>query len=123
MLPNKLWRINARGPRGTCGLEQLAVRKLNTSGTPDITHYVHDIFGNVIAETDGGGPTGATGPLFFRRAAPRDERVGSHDELREYIWLPEAEIAPTMGSRTTVDRPIAVVDGVNLATPNLWYVP
>jgi len=37
--------------------------------------------------------------------------------VREYIWLPETEIAPTMQSRTQVDRPIAVVDGVNTASP------
>ncbi len=60
--------------------------------------------GNVIAETAGGGATGATGTV------------------REYIYLPEAEIAPTMQSRTRVDRPIAVVDGVNGATPVTYYV-
>ncbi len=37
---------------------------------------MHDIFGNVIAETAGGGATGATGTV------------------REYIWLYETEIAP-----------------------------
>ncbi len=37
--------------------------------------------------------------------------------MREYIWLPETEIAPTMQSRTQVDRPVAVVDGVNTGTP------
>jgi len=67
-----------------------------------VTHYVHDIFGNVIAETAGGGATGATGTV------------------REYIWLYETEIAPTMGSRTTVDRPLAVVDAVNTASPAPW---
>ncbi|MEQ1718035.1 MAG: hypothetical protein ABL907_19010 [Hyphomicrobium sp.] len=35
--------------------------------------------------------------------------------VREYIWLPEAEIAPTRGSRTTVDRPMAVVSNVNVS--------
>jgi RHS repeat-associated protein len=54
--------------------------------------------------TAGGGATGATGTV------------------REYIYLPEAEIAPTMQSRTRVDRPIAVVDGVNGATPATYYV-
>ncbi|MEZ5901204.1 MAG: hypothetical protein R3D51_17120 [Hyphomicrobiaceae bacterium] len=49
------------------------------------TYFVHDIF----AELDA---TGAT--------------------VREYIWLVEAEIAPTRGSRTTVDRPVAVVSNV-----------
>ena len=37
--------------------------------------------------------------------------------VREYIWLPETAIAPTMQSRTQVDRPVAVVDGVNTGTP------
>jgi len=53
---------------------------------------VRDLFGNVLAELDG---TGAT--------------------VREYIWLPESEIAPTRRSRTTVDRPLAVVSNVNTA--------
>ena len=42
--------------------------------------------------------------------------------MREYIWLPEAEIAPTAASRATIDRPIAVVDGVDTATPATYYV-
>ena len=37
--------------------------------------------------------------------------------VREYIYLPEAEIAPTRQARAQVDRPIAVVDAVNTATP------
>lgn len=37
--------------------------------------------------------------------------------MREYIYLPEAEIVPTRQSRTQVDRPVAVVDGVNTGTP------
>jgi hypothetical protein len=65
---------------------------------------VHDIFGNVIAETAGGGATGATGTV------------------REYIWLYETEIAPTAGSRTTVARPLAVVDAVNTASPATFWV-
>jgi len=69
-----------------------------------VTHYVHDIFGNVIAETAGGGATGATGTV------------------REYVWLYETEIAPTSGSRTTVDRPLAVVNAVNTASPATWWV-
>lgn len=86
------------------GLEQLIVRTRVGAVPADITHYVHDIWGNVIAETDGGGATGTTGTV------------------REYIYLPEAEIAPTFGSRTTVDRPVGVVDLVNTATPALWFV-
>ena len=42
--------------------------------------------------------------------------------MREYIYLPEAEIAPAMGSRTQVDRPIAVISGVNTATPATLFV-
>ncbi len=85
-------------------MEQLAIRQA-TNATPVTTsHFIHDIFGNVIAETAGGGATGATGTV------------------REYIWLPETEIAPTMASRTQVDRPLAVVDAVNGATPATWWV-
>jgi RHS repeat-associated protein len=42
--------------------------------------------------------------------------------VREYIWLYETEIAPTMGSRTVVDRPLTVVESVNTASPILYYV-
>lgn len=62
------------------GKEQLAIR---TRVSPAATaHCVHDLFGNVIAETAGGGATGTTGTA------------------REYIWLPETEIAP-MAPRPT----------------------
>ena len=61
--------------------------------TPSGTlHSLYDRAGNLLAETDGSGATGAT---------------------REYIWLPDAEIAPTAGSRTKLDRPIAVVADVS----------
>ncbi len=73
---------------------------MTPSGT---SHFIYDRAGNLLAETAGGGATGATGTV------------------REYIWLPEAVIAPTMGSRTVVDRPIAVVSGVN-ATPVTYMV-
>ena len=77
------------------GFEQLIGRVITNSGTANGTVYtVHDVFGNVLAELDA---TGAT--------------------VREYIWLPEAEIAPTRGSRTNVDRPMAVVSGVNSKHP------
>ena len=66
------------------------------------THFIHDRFGNVIAETKGGGATGATGTV------------------REYVYLPETEIAPTFGSRTVVDRPLAVVDAVNTTPVTYW---
>ena len=85
------------------GLEQLAIRTLSVGGS-DVTHFVHDIYGNVIAETSGGGATGATGTQ------------------REYIWLVEAEIAPTFGARAQIDRPLAVVEDVETASPKLWHV-
>jgi RHS repeat-associated protein len=75
------------------GREQLATRVITNSGSANgTTHFVHDQWGNIIAELDA---TGAT--------------------VREYIWLVGAEIAPTRGSRTQVDRPIAVVSNVNTA--------
>jgi RHS repeat-associated protein len=75
------------------------------------SHFIHDLAGNprnksegnVIAETAGGGATGATGTV------------------REYIWLPEGEITPTFRARAQVDRPLAVVNAVN-TTPVTWYV-
>ena len=80
------------------GKEQLAIRsRVSPAAT---THFIHDLFGNVIAETNGTA-TGTT---------------------REYIWLPETEIAPADGARSQVDRPLAVVNGVNTASPALWYV-
>jgi RHS repeat-associated protein len=42
--------------------------------------------------------------------------------VREYIYLPETEIAPTRDARTRVDRPLAVVNAVNTATPATWTV-
>ena len=42
--------------------------------------------------------------------------------VREYIWLPEAEIAPTMASRAQIDRPITTVDGISGGSPTLYYV-
>ena len=41
---------------------------------------------------------------------------------REYVWLPETQIAPVMDARATVPRPIAVVDAVNTASPATWWV-
>ena len=70
----------------------------NSGSANGTTHFVHDQWGNIIAELDA---TGAT--------------------VREYIWLVGAEIAPTRGSRTQVDRPIAVVSNVN-TTPALLTV-
>ena len=42
--------------------------------------------------------------------------------MREYIWLPEAEIAPTRESVAQVDRPLAVVNGVGTAGVAVWNV-
>jgi RHS repeat-associated protein len=72
---------------------------ITNSGSANGTiYYVHDQWGNIIAELDA---TGAT--------------------VREYIWLVEAEIAPTR-SRTQVDRPLVVVTNVNTATPGFFLV-
>jgi hypothetical protein len=80
-------------------VNELISRVITNSGTANGTVFsVHDVFGNVIAELNAAGAT-----------------------VREHIWLPEAEIAPTMGSRTVVDRPMAVVSGVN-TTPTLLMV-
>jgi len=85
-------------------LEQLAIR-VTTNMTPaGTTHFIHDLAGNVIAETAGGGATGSTGTI------------------REYVWLPETEIAPTMHTRAQVDRPVAVIDAVNTASPVTYFV-
>jgi RHS repeat-associated protein len=87
------------------GLEQVAVRVVANSGSSNGTvHAIYDIKGNLIAETAGGGATGATGTV------------------REYIWLHDVEIAPTKDARVPVDRPIAVVAGVNTASPVTLYV-
>ncbi|MGE0056295.1 MAG: hypothetical protein AB7S74_19035 [Hyphomicrobium sp.] len=81
------------------GREQLTTRVITNSGSANgTTYFVHDQWGNIIAELDA---TGAT--------------------VREYIWMPEAEIAPTRGSRTTVDRPVAVISNV-ATTPALLMV-
>ncbi len=59
------------------GKEQLAIRaKVSPAAT---THFIHDLWGNVLAETNGTA-TGTT---------------------REYIWLPEVEIAPVTRCWTT----------------------
>jgi RHS repeat-associated protein len=92
---------NLRGTYTYNGQQQLIIRAVTNLGTANGTvHYIHDRMGNIIAETNGT----ATGTV------------------REYVWLPEAEIAPTIGSRTVVDMPVAVVDGVNLTTPATWMV-
>jgi YD repeat-containing protein len=83
------------------GREQLAIRQ-KTAGVAPLatTHFVHDIFGNVLAETSG-------------------VAAGT---FREYIWLPETEIAPTRESMSQVDRPLAVVNGVGATGIAVWNV-
>jgi uncharacterized protein RhaS with RHS repeats len=49
------------------------------------------------------------------------EADSSGNTLREYLWLPETEIAPTRSSRARVDMPLAVVDDVS-GTPVTHYV-
>ncbi len=85
---------NTRGSYVYNGLSQLITRTVSNmgSGVDGTVHYVHDAAGNIIAETDG---TGAT--------------------VREYIWIPGVGYAG-------VALPIAVVDGVNTATPAVYYV-
>jgi RHS repeat-associated protein len=58
-------------------------------------------------------------PRTADRAPARHQHGGGPTE---YIYLPEAEIAPTILTRSEVDRPIAVVEGVNTASPALWFV-
>ncbi len=82
------------------GRSQLASRVVTNSGAANgTTHYVYDQWGNVLAEVNASGQT-----------------------VREYIWLVEAEIAPTRGSRAQVDRPLAVVSGVDTGSPQLLMV-
>ena len=42
--------------------------------------------------------------------------------MREYIWLPETEIAPTREAMSQVDRPLAVVNGVGTTGVAIWNV-
>lgn len=88
-----------RGTYTYNGLEQLSIRVLTNMTPSGTSHLVHDRRGNVIAETDGSGSSGTQ---------------------REYIWLPEAEIAPAFGSRAQIDRPLAVVDQVATAPVMYW---
>lgn len=91
---------NLRGTHTYNGLEQVAIRVMSNQTPSGTLHSLYDRAGNLLAETDGSGATGAT---------------------REYIWLPDAEIAPTAGSRTKLDRPIAVVADVSTC-PVLYWV-
>jgi hypothetical protein len=42
--------------------------------------------------------------------------------VREYIWLPETEIAPTREAKAQFDRPLAVVNAVGTASVAIWNV-
>jgi RHS repeat-associated protein len=42
--------------------------------------------------------------------------------VREYIWLPESEIAPTREANAQVDRPLALVNAVGTASVAIWNV-
>jgi RHS repeat-associated protein len=81
------------------GREQLAIRQ-QTTAPVSTTHFIHDLFGNVLAETSG-------------------LAAGT---VREYIWLPETEIAPTREANAQVDRPLAVVNAVGTASVAIWNV-
>jgi len=100
---NRLATVTVGGSlRGTYaynGLEQLAIRVMTDQTPSGTVHSLYDRAGNLIAETDGTGPAGT---------------------VREYIWLPEAEIAPTSGSRTAVARPMAVVSDVSTSPVLSW---
>ncbi|MEW5963833.1 MAG: RHS repeat-associated core domain-containing protein [Pseudomonadota bacterium] len=92
---------NLKGTYVYNGLEQLITRVITNSGTLDGTiHTVHDRSGNVIAEIDAAGQT-----------------------VREYVWLPEGGYAGTdPGSGSGAGLPLAVVDGVNTASPVTYHV-
>jgi RHS repeat-associated protein len=100
---NRLATVTVGGSlRGTYaynGLEQLAIRVMTDQSPSGTVHSLYDRAGNLIAETDG---------------------TGSGGTVREYIWLPEAEIAPTSGSRTAVARPMAVVSDVSTSPTLSW---
>jgi RHS repeat-associated protein len=78
---------------GYNALEQLVTRSTSAAGGPVGTiHYIYDLDGHLIAEADA--ITGAT--------------------TREYIWA-------AANDNTPIDLPLAVIDGVNTATPlTLW---
>ena len=76
------------------GLEQMVSRTSNAAGAPAGTvQYIYDTSGHLIAEADAA--TGAT--------------------TREYIWL-------AANDNTPIDLPLALVTGVNTASPVLSFV-
>ncbi len=77
------------------GASRLVTRVVINQGAHNgTTHFVHDLDGNIIAETDGSGATGT---------------------LREYIWVPSIGYAGTA-------LPVANVDGVGTPSSTLYYV-
>jgi RHS repeat-associated protein len=90
---------NLRGTYTYNGLEQVAVRVMTNQTPSGTVHSIYDRGGNLIAETNGTGPAGTT---------------------REYVWLADASIAPTFGSSSLVDRPIAVVSDVSTSPVTYW---
>lgn len=79
---------------------QLVSRTLTNTTPSGTIHYIHDIEGNVIAETDGLGNT-----------------------VREYIWMPSGSGSDTEGKQaiSASSLPLAVIADVDTA-PKLYYV-
>jgi YD repeat-containing protein len=92
------------------GREQLSVRQKTTAPVAT-THFVHDIFGN----------PGLRPLSRSRRGRLMAETSGvAAGTVREYIWLPETEIAPTREAMSQVDRPLTVVNGVGTTGVAVW---
>jgi RHS repeat-associated protein len=101
---------------GYNALEQLVTRSSSAPSAPSGTvHYLYDLDGHLMSEADGS--TGAV--------------------LRDYIWLPandngnaapggafsdDLAIAGAANDNTPPDLPLAVIDGVNTATPQTYQV-
>lgn len=87
-------------------LDQMVLRSTSAAGGPKGTvHYIYGLDGALLAEADGA--TGAT--------------------LREYIWLPADDASPTADNDneegvSPSPLPLALVTGVNTATPGLLMV-
>jgi YD repeat-containing protein len=71
--------------------EQLVSRTLDTGG--DLTHFVHDIFGNVIAETNGTGPAGTTREYPRIKSEGRHLAAGDGDRAHERVARPDRPTA------------------------------
>ena len=87
-------------------LEQMVLRSTTAPGGPKGTvHYIYGLDGALLAEADGA--TGGT--------------------LREYIWLPADDASPAADNDneeglSPPPLPVALVTGVNTATPGLLMV-